>query len=202
MRMTFRALLTIGLLLTPAYADAQVQAGSPVNDVLTKAKNALNDVRYRDADSLARSALSFGNLLSREEQLTALQIRIAALYPEDAADQRLDSAMVLVRQMIALGTRAMPRDITWAGLDTVVARTVRASQPARLVLGSRTPAAIVFVGAEPQGTIQSLRTVLVPPDMPVRISIRADKCAQWDTTITVRAADSVRIGYRNPVCPP
>jgi hypothetical protein len=200
MRMRFAALSLIGVLASPV--AAQTQAGLPVTDVLKRAKNALNDVNYKAADSLARSALAYGNLLSREEQLSALQIRIAALYPEDAADQRLDSAMALIREMIGAGTQAMPRDISWPGLDSVVARAVRASQPAKIVLGSRTTAAIVYVGADPQGTIQGLRTVLVPPDLPVKISIRADKCVTWDTTITVRAADSVRIGYRNPVCPP
>lgn len=183
-------------------ARAQTQAGSPVSDILKRAKNALNDVNYRLADSLARVAIGYGNLLSREEQMQAMQLRIAASYPEDVADQRLDTAMALIRQMIATGTKAMPRDITWAGLDTIVARTVQASQPAKLVLGSRTAAAIVYVADDPQGTIQGLRTVLVPPDIPIRVSIRADKCVPWDTTITVRAADSVRIGYRNPVCPP
>lgn len=196
----FAALALITGLAAPA--TAQTQAGSPVGDVLKRAKNALNDVNYKAADSLARSALGYGNLLSREEQLVALQIRIAALYPEDAGDQKLDSAMVLIREMIASGTKAMPRDITWPGLDTVITRAMRASQPAKVVLGSRTNAAIVYVNADPQGTIQGLRTVLVPPDLAVKLTIRADKCVPWDTTITVRAADSVRIGYRNPVCPP
>jgi predicted YcjX-like family ATPase len=193
-------LLLLATLAAPA--RAQTQAGSPVDDILKRAKNALNDVNYRLADSLARVVLGYGNLLSRDEQMQAMQLRIAASYPEDVADQRLDTAMVLIRQMIAAGTKALPRDITWAGLDTVVARTVRASQPAKLVLGSRTTAAIVYVADDPQGTIQGLRTVLVPPDVPIRVSIRADKCTPWDTTVTVRAADSVRIGYRNPVCPP
>ena len=201
LRLRFRAALLASACLA-ASASAQAPTGSPVADVLTRAKNALNDVNYKAADSLARVALAYGNLLSRDEQLQALQLRIAALYPEDAADQRLDSAMVLIRVMITAGTKAMPRDITWAGLDSLIARAVRASQPAKIVLGSRTNAAIVYVGAEPQGTIQGLRTVLVPPDLPVKLSIRADKCVTWDTTITVRAADSVRIGYRNPVCPP
>jgi hypothetical protein len=202
MRLGLISLALAGALALAPAAHAQTQAGSPVNDALAKAKNALNDLRYREADSLARAALAFGNLLNRDEQLSAVQIRVAALYPEDVVDQKLDTAMVLIRQMISLGTRAMPRDITWAGLDSLVARAVRSSQPAKVVLGSRTAAAIVYVGGEPQGTIQGLRTVLVPPDMPMKISIRADRCTQWDTTITVRAADSVRVGYRNLVCPP
>jgi hypothetical protein len=183
-------------------AAAQAQAGSPVSDLLKRARNAVNDLNYRAADSLARAALGYGNLLSRDEQLSALQIRIAAMYPEDTGDQKLDSAMVLIREMISSGTKAMPRDISWPGLDSVIVRAVNASQPAKIVLASRGTGAVVYVNGDPQGPIQAMRTVLVPPEVPVKLSIRADKCVSWDTTITVRAADSVRIGYRNPVCPP
>lgn len=185
-----------------ASAGAQMQAGSPVGDVLKRARNAVNDLNYKTADSLARVALGYGNLLSRDEQLTAVQIRIAALYPEDAGDQKLDSAMVLIREMIAGGTKSLPRDLSWPGLDSVVARAVNASQPTKIVLASRGTGAVLYVNGEPQGPIQAMRMVLVPPEVPVKLSIRADKCVAWDTTITVRAADSVRIGYRNPVCPP
>lgn len=193
---------SIVLTLAAIPAGAQTQADSPVKDLLTKAKNALNDVNYKQADSLASRALSYGPLLSKEEQLAATQIRIAALFPEDVADQKLDSVQVVIKQMLALGAKTMPRDISWAGLDTVVARAVRASEPAKVVLGSRIPASFVYVDGQPQGAIQGLRTVLVPPGVAVKITIRADKCTPWDSTVTVRAADSVRVGYRNPVCPP
>ena len=114
----------------------------------------------------------------------------------------MDSVQVVIRQMLALGAKAMPRDISWIGLDTLVARAVKANEPAKLVFGSRTPAAFIYVNGEPQGAVKELRTVLVPIGMPVKIQIRADKCAPWDSTVTVRTTDSIRVGYRNPVCPP
>lgn len=183
-------------------AHAQTQAGSPVKDILVKAKNALNDLKYKDADSLATRALSYGPLLSKDEQLAATQILVSALFPEDVGDQKLDSVQVAIKQMLALGATVMPRDITWAGLDTLIARAVKMNEPAKMVFGSRTPAAFIYVDGQPQGAVRSLRTVLVPPGVPVKISIRADKCTAWDSTVTVRAADSVRVGYRQLVCPP
>jgi hypothetical protein len=191
-------------LAAPARAQTQAgsQAGSPVSDILTKAKNALNDLKYREADSLASRVLSYGPLLSKNEQLEATQLRVAALFPEDAGDQKMDSVQVAIRQMFALGATAMPRDLSWAGLDTLIARALKANQPAKLVFGSRTPAAFIYVDGQPQGAVDKLRAVLVPPGVPVKITIRADKCAAWDSTVTVRAADSIRVGYRQLVCPP
>lgn len=193
---------SIALTFAATPVHAQTQAGSPVKDLLTKAKNALNDLRYKEADSLASRALTYGPLLSKEEQLAATQVLVAALYPEDVGDQKLDSVQVAIKAMLALGAATMPRDISWAGLDTLIARAVKANEPAKLVLGSRTPAAFIYVDGQPQGAVKSLRTVLVPPGVPVKISIKADKCAQWDSTVTVRAADSIRVGYRQLVCPP
>jgi hypothetical protein len=190
------------LLCAGASAGAQVQAGSPVKDILTKAKNAYNDLRYREADSMATAVLSFGPLLSKDEQLAAVQIRVAALFPEDPPAQKLDSVQIAITQMVALGGKSMPRDLSWPGLDTLVARAMRANEPAKLVFGSRTPAAFIYVDGAPQGSVSSLRTVLVPPGKAVSIVIRADKCTPWDSTVTVRAADSVRVGYRNLSCPP
>lgn len=196
------AMVFAGLTLAAIPSRAQTQAGSPVKEILTRAKNALNDLKYREADSLASRALSYGPLLSKEEQLAATQVLVAALYPEDVGDQKLDSVQVAIKQMLALGATVMPRDISWAGLDTLIARAVKMNEPAKLVFGSRTPAAFIYVNDQPQGAVKSLRTVLVPPGVPVKISIRADKCTAWDSTVTVRAADSVRVGYRQLSCPP
>src|SRR5258708_7331507 len=193
---------SIALSLATAPALAQTQAGSPVRDILTKAKNALNDLKYKEADSLAARALSYGALLSKDQQLEATQVLVAALYPEDVGDQKLDSVQVAIKQMLALGVKVMPRDLTWAGLDTLIARAVKASEPAKLVFGSRTPAAFIYVDGQPQGAVDKLRTILVPTGVPAKISIRADKCTAWDSTVTVRAADSIRVGYRQLVCPP
>src|SRR5881227_3848068 len=80
--------IALAVALAAVPARAQTQAGSPVKDILTKAKNALNDLKYKEADSLASRALSYGPLLSKEEQLAATQLLVAALFPEDVGDQK------------------------------------------------------------------------------------------------------------------
>jgi hypothetical protein len=184
-------------------STAQVaQAGSPVTDMLTKSKNALNDLQYAKADSFARQVLALGSLLTVEQQVQALQLRAAAFYPEEPDPRKQDSAVAVIRQLIAIGGKGVPRDLSWSGLDSLVAFVQRASAPAKIVLGSRTPGAFVFVNDQPQGPVSALRTVAVSPGVEVKISVRAEKCVSWDTTAVFRAADSVRIGIRNPKCTP
>ena len=45
-----------------------------------------------------------------------------------------------------------------------------------------------------------VRVVLVPPGKSLQLSIRAENCTPWDSTVTTQAADSIRIGFRNPRC--
>jgi hypothetical protein len=196
------ALVVIGTAIPRQAATAQgvTQAGSPVTELLTKARNALNDLNYAKADSLARQVLALGSLITADQQLAAVQVRLAAFYPEESAAQKMDSAVATIRQMIALGGRNVPRDISWGGLDSLVTLVKSASIPAKVVFGSKTPGAVIYVNDTPQGTISSLRTVLVPPAVEVKLSIRAEKCATWDTTAVFRASDSVRVGIRNLKC--
>lgn len=185
-----------------ANGQAVSQAGSPVVELLTKAKNALNDLSYAKADTIARQVLSLGSLISPDQQLAAVQIRVAAFYPEEQGSQKTDSAVALIREMITLGGKSVPKDISWAGLDSLVMLVQRASTPAKLVFGSKTPGAVMYVNGDAQGPISTLRTILVPPAVEVKLSIRAEKCTSWDTTAVFRASDSVRVGIRNLKCLP
>jgi hypothetical protein len=183
--------------------SAQVaQAGSPVVELLTKAKNALNDLNYAKADTIAKQVLALGTLISPDQQIAAIQVRVAASYPEEAASQKTDSAVALIRQLIGAGGKGVPKDISWAGLDSLVALVRSASTPAKLVFGSKTPGAVIYLNGDAQGPISSLRTILVPPAVEVKLSIRAEKCTPWDTTAVFRASDSVRVGIRNLKCLP
>lgn len=122
---------------------AAAQQPSAVGDMLRNAQRALDDTHYGRADSLARSLLRSGAVLSREERITALMIVAAALYPEAAAQQR-DSALVFLRQLIRLWPDAvMARDLTWQGLNDLLEETrattfaVRARpRPDNAVVGS------------------------------------------------------------------
>lgn len=194
--LVFAALVFLGA------AAAKAQGGSPIGEMMAKGRNALNDLHYREADSIAKRILVLGTLLTPEQQVMAVQLRAASLYPEEAAEQHTDSAIVVIRQLLRLGTSSVPKDMSWAGLDSLVVLVSRASQPAKLILGSRVPGAILFMNDVPQGSIQSLRSVSVSPGTDVKLSIRAEKCIGWDTTVVLRASDSVRVGFRNPTCQP
>lgn len=204
--MSFRRTLlhltpAVALLLFAPRAAAQTQQGSPVVEMMTRARNALNDLRYAEADSLARRVLALGTLLTRQQQIDALQLRAAAAYPDEAAEQRQDSAIALIRTLVDMGATAeFPREISWPGLDSLVVFVSRAVQPARVVLGSRTPGAVLYVDGQPQGVLQGLRATSVPTGRSVALSIRAENCAPWDTTIVTQASDSIRIGFRSPRC--
>lgn len=192
------ALFTLALIAAPL--GAQTQAGSPVTDMMVKGRNALNDLNYAQADSVARRVLALGSLLSRQQQTDALQLLAAALFPDESGAQKADTAIGVIKRLVEMGTTRMPAEISHPQLDSLFAFVARAAQPAKVILGSRTAGAVLYVDDNAQGNIAGLRVVLVPPGKDVKLSIRADNCANWDTTITTQASDSLRIGFRMPRC--
>jgi len=197
-----RRFVTLALCLAcAAPLSAQVQAGSPVTDMMIRGRNALNDLKYREADSLARRVLALGSLLSRSQTVDALQLVAAATFPDEAAEQHTDSAISVIKQLVMLGaTSGIPKEMSHPALDSLFSFVARAAQPAKVVLGSRIPGAVLYVDDQPSSSIQGLRVVLVPPGKTVKLSIRAEGCAPWDSSVTTQAADSLRIGFRNPRC--
>lgn len=196
-----RSALLALVLACAAPLSAQTQAGSPVTDMMIRGRNSLNDLKYHEADSLARRVLALGTLLSRQQQVDALQLIAAASYPDEASEQRTDSAIAVIRQLVLLGaTQGIPREMSHAALDSLFSFVKRAAEPAKVVLGSRIAGSVLYVDGQPQGVIQGLRLVLVPPGKVVSLSIRAENCTPWDSTITTQSADSLRIGFRNPRC--
>lgn len=196
-----RLLLVAISVCLAAPLPAQVQQGSPVTEMMIRGRNALNDLRYGEADSLARRVLALGDLLSRQQQIDALQVRAAAAYPDEAGAQSTDSAIAIIRQLVALGaTEGLPREMAWPGLDSLYSFVARAAQPAKILLGARIAGAVLYVDDQPHGVIQGLRVVQVPAGRSIQLSVRAEGCASWDSTIVTLAADSIRIGFRNPRC--
>jgi hypothetical protein len=198
--MRFSLKLAVLVVAVAAPLAAQTQAGSPVTDMMIKGRNAMNDLNYKQADSVARRVLALGSLLSRQQQVDALTLLTAANYPDEASEQKTDTTIGLIKVLVGLGAKEIPRELSHPALDSLFSFVSRAAQPAKLVLGSRIPGAVLYVDDAPQGVIAGLRLVLVPPGKQVKLSIRSDNCAPWDSTITTQAADSIRIGYRNPRC--
>lgn len=202
MTMLKRFVPAIALAVSLAGTTARAQ-GSPIDQLLTSATKALDIFSYRQADSLARSALAFGAVLSKQQQAMALQISIAASYPEDKPNERqTDSARARIKQLLGIDRSAWDRNLSWDGLDTLRAFVIRASAPGKIVLGSRTPSAFLFINGQSQGLLGSIRTIELPPDTDTPLSIRADKCIPFDTVVRVKAADSVTVGRRNLTCTP
>jgi len=199
-----KTILKVAALITcvaaPLSAQSQ-QSGSPVTDMLVRGRNALNDLNYRQADSTARRILALGTLLSRQQQIDALQLLVASLFPDEEGQQQQDTTIQLIKSLVALGAdKGIPREMSHPKLDSLFIFVARAAQPAKLLLGSRIPGAVLYIDNNPQGVMTGLRTVLIPAGKPVQLSIRADNCTPWDTTITTQSADSLRIGYRSPRC--
>lgn len=196
-----RLIVFVLVLACAAPLSAQTpQGGSLVTEMMLRGRNALNDLRYHEADSLARRVLMLGSLLSRQQQVDALQLIAAASYPDEQTEQHTDSAISVIKVLVGLGATGIPRDLSWAGLDSLYSFVARAAQPAKVLLGSRIAGSVLYVDGQPQGTVQGLRIVLVPPGKSVSLSIRAEGCASWDSTVVTQAADSLRIGFRNPRC--
>jgi hypothetical protein len=184
----------------PMAAQTQQAAVSPITEMMVKARIALDDLKYREADSLARRVLALGSLLSRQQQVEALQLVAAAAYPDEASAQKVDSAIAVIRVLVGLGATSIPREISNPPLDSLFAFVSRAAQPSKVLLGTRASGAVLFVDGQAQGVIYGLRTVLVPPGKQVQLSIRAENCTSWDTMIVTQSADSLRIGFRSPGC--
>lgn len=197
-----RRIITFTLVFAfAAPVSAQTQQGSPVIDMMIRGRNALNDLRYQEADSIARRVLALGTLLTKQQQVEALQLRAASAFPDEQGAQHQDSAISVIKQLVELGaTQGMPRELSWPGLDSLFSFVARAALPARVLLGSRIAGSILYIDGQPQGVLQGLRLVAVPPGRSVALSIRAENCAPWDSTIVTQASDSIRIGFRNPRC--
>src|SRR5207244_13009834 len=112
-----------------------------------------------------------------------LQLRAAASYPDEAAEQHTDSAIAVIRQLVALGaTQGIPREMSHPGLDSLFSFVARAAQPAKLVLGSRIAGSVLYVDGQPQGVVQGLRGVRVPAGKTVQLSTQTGTCTAWAST--------------------
>ena len=129
-------LCLLALSLFAPIASVRAQE-SLITNLLTRAKTALNDLKYTQADSLARLVIGLGDLVPRDQRVTALQIAAGARYPEEAQFQKPDSAMSALRAVVALGHNApIPFDISWPGLDSMYVRAGGALTASAVPAGS------------------------------------------------------------------
>jgi hypothetical protein len=113
------ALLAVALLALPNERPLRAQdVTSPIADLLRAAKDALNDLRYARADTIARDVLARAQL-RRSQSVLAWQIVAAANFPEDGARDTV-AARKALREVIRFDLDAIfPLDIRWLGLEAL-----------------------------------------------------------------------------------
>ena len=82
---------------------------------------------------------------------------------------------------------------------------VRPAEPPRrgvVIIGSTTPNATLYFESESNGPIGAPRAYLLPAAEPVRVFVRADGCMPYETTVTVAAGDTTRLGMVTLLCSP
>jgi hypothetical protein len=114
-RLAIAALL--GVLMS---GSAMAQGVSPVRDLLSASRNALNDLRFEESVTLSRAVLELPGV-RRAERIQALQLLAGALYPEVDDARMPDSAMAVLRSLVRIAPSAtIPREVTWPGLDELL----------------------------------------------------------------------------------
>jgi hypothetical protein len=209
--------LAASLLLGVARVVPAQAAKSIVTDLMTKGKGAFNDLKYKQADSLGRKVLSYSVLLTPAQKIEAMQLVVAAAYPEDEGEQKPDVAIDFIRQLLAAGAKqGIPRELSHARLDSLFVMVQRAvsggtspaaavtpagpvaAGPGQVRLGSPSPEAFLYVNDKVVGSISSITYWTVPGGENAKLSIRSVRCATpWDTTVNVASGTQSTIGRRS-----
>jgi hypothetical protein len=113
------------LLALAARGGSAQEAASPINDLLRSARDAINDLQYARADTIARQVLERSAILRRSQTVLAWQIVAAANFPEvgvrDTATARAALREAILRDLDAV----IPVDIRWDGLEQLHVREKR-----------------------------------------------------------------------------
>jgi hypothetical protein len=138
-------------------AGAQAPASSPINDLLTQATDALNNLDNPRADSIAQEVLTLGSQLRRSQAILAWEIAAAAKFPEegkrDSTAARRDLAHAILLDLDA----TLPMDIRYKSLErllddekqTAIGMAVRLPRSQIIYGGSVGDAVLEVVTAQP-----------------------------------------------------
>jgi len=130
-------------------ALAQALPGSPIQDLLAQARSALDDLRYSDADSIAKGILALSQI-GRGDRIQALQIQAGARFPDQASFQLPEAAAETLRELIRLAPGAgLPRAVSWRGLDSLY----REARSTTFGLSASPVESVVLIGADGEARI-------------------------------------------------
>ena len=119
----FAAMALAALPMCLRAQQVQQQSSSVVDDLLTRAQNSLDDLKYAQALALAKQVIDLGDRAPADRRERAMFIVAAANYPEgEPTAQHRDVALGIFRQMVRTKLDlAIPQTIRWAGLDSILA---------------------------------------------------------------------------------
>ena len=121
-----RVVFCASLLATGRLVAQVSQQGSPIDDLLTKAQQAFNDLNYPRADTLARQVLGLGGRITQAQRTRALMVIAASYFPEETGAQKRTDAIAVLKQIVRSDIDVkLPQDLTWSGLDSLLADTKR-----------------------------------------------------------------------------
>ena len=139
---------------------------SPVSDMIERAKDDLNNLRYREARNGIREVLELGKL-RRGQEVAALEVASAAFYPEEQSARIPDSANVYLRRLARLRPiEPLPSDLAFPALDS------------QLVVARR---AVFGAGIRPP-----LEITLTGPESRPAIDVAATRAARWQLYMVSR----------------
>ena len=123
---TLRASICASLLAGTTLVAQVQQAASPIDDLLLKAQQAVNDLNYLRADTLARQVLNAGARTTTAQRTRALLVIAAAYFPEEVPAQKRAQAVATLKQVVRNDIDVkFPPDLTWPGLDSLLAEAKR-----------------------------------------------------------------------------
>jgi hypothetical protein len=100
-------------------APLHAQDRSPIDDLLILAVSALDDLKFDEADSIARIVLELP-AAKRAHRSRALAVSAAARFPELEEAQRPELARRALAHMVRVAPEmGIPREFSWRGLDSL-----------------------------------------------------------------------------------
>lgn len=149
-------------------------------------------------DSIAKAVAD--SITAVNSAAAALAAKAAEVKPKPTAT-RVAANGARVTKTTPPQTRLVPQETKQAAPPPAdIPKPAAPPAEGEVVIGTRTPGATLFINGAPRpGVLGSIETIPIKSGE-VRLSVRAEKCTQFDTTVTVPAGGKITIGRINLTC--
>ncbi|MEX2178396.1 MAG: protein kinase [Gemmatimonadaceae bacterium] len=188
--------------LKPKAAETQPLAAAPA----AQDSSASAAVAPVPVDSAAIAQARSDSII-RATALEAIAIREAADSVARAREATRLAAARSAEQRRQQAAASTTPPVTRGETTPVQQQAARAPEPQPVArfgtvrLGSRTPNAVLYIDGVAEAAISTVRFIRIPAARPVHLSVQAEGCSRWDTTLTVIPDSTTTIGMRTRTCP-